>query len=285
MTLPPAIAEFAEAQGWGEVRRTTPLGGGCINHALRVETQRGPRVLVKFNRQTPPDFFRCEAEGLAALHAARGAPRVPHVLGVGEGWIVLEFLESAPPRSGFSALLAEQLASLHQKTADTFGFGHDNYLGRTPQSNRRTADGFQFFAESRLRPLARQAADRRLIGSEDVNGIESVSRRLPELIPAQPPSLLHGDLWAGNLMSGPQGEPVLIDPATHYGWAEAELGMMQLFGGFEPQVFADYAVRRSLPPGWRERLDLYNLYHLLNHVLLFGAGYLAHFRQVLSRYR
>jgi fructosamine-3-kinase len=285
MTLPPAIAEFVEIQGWGAVRGSSPLGGGCINHTLRLETQHGPRVLVKFNLLAPSDLFHCEAEGLAALRTAPGGPRVPNVLGVGEGWIVLEYVESAAPRKEFSALLAGQLASLHQRTATSFGFESDNYLGSTPQRNPPTADGFQFFADSRLRPLARLAADRRLIGNDDVHSIESVCHRLPELVPAQPASLLHGDLWAGNLMSGPQGEPVLIDPATHYGWAEAELGMMHLFGGFEPQVFEEYAARRNLQPGWRERLDLYNLYHLLNHVLLFGAGYLAQFRHTLSRYR
>ncbi len=285
MTLPPAVAEFVEAQGWGAVRGLSVLGGGCINHAMRLETQHGPPALVKFNPNAPSDLFRREAEGLAALRTASGGPRVPNLLGVGTGWIVLEFIQSAPAREGFSALLAEQLAALHQKTAAAFGFNSDNYLGSTPQSNRPTADGFQFFADCRLLPLGRRASDRSLIGADDMQGIESVCRRLPDLVPSQPASLLHGDLWAGNLMTGAQGEPVLIDPAAHYGWAEAELGMMHLFGGFEAQVFEDYAAGRSLVPGWRDRLDLYNLYHLLNHLLLFGASYLGQFRRALSRYR
>lgn len=285
MTLPPAVAEFVETHGWGAVRGLSALGGGCINLALRLETQHGPPALVKFDPDAPSDLFRCEAEGLSALQSASGGPRVPNVLGFGSGWIVLEFIHSAPAGEGFSALLAEQLASLHQKTAASFGFNTDNYIGTTPQCNPPTADGFQFFADYRLLLLVRRAADRGLIGIDDTQGIESVCRRLAGLVPPQPASLIHGDLWAGNLMTGPQGEPVLIDPAAHYGWAEAELGMMHLFGGFEAQVFEDYAARRGLLPGWRDRLDLYNLYHLLNHVLLFGAGYLGQFRHALSRYR
>ncbi|MCX6027508.1 MAG: fructosamine kinase family protein, partial [Chloroflexi bacterium] len=113
MTLPPAVAEFVETQGWGAVCSLSALGGGCINHALRVETQHGPPVLVKFNPNAPSDLFPCEAQGLEALRTAPGGPRVPHVLGVGTGWIVLEFIHSASAREGFSALLAEQLARLH----------------------------------------------------------------------------------------------------------------------------------------------------------------------------
>ena len=285
MTLPPAVTEFMEIQGWGAVRGLSTLGGGCISHAVRLETQHGPPVLVKHNPDAPSDLFRCEAEGLAALRTASGGPRVPNVLGVGQGWIVLEFIQSAPAREGFSALLAEQLASLHGRTSPTFGFNSDNYLGSTPQCNPLTADGFQFFTDYRLLPLGRQASAQGLISADDMQGIESVCHRLPDLVPSQPASLIHGDLWAGNLITGPQGEPVLIDPAAHYGWAEAELGMMHLFGGFEPQVFEDYAARRGLVPGWRDRLDLYNLYHLLNHALLFGAGYVAQFRRALARYR
>jgi len=117
-----------------------------------------------------------------------------------------------------------------------------------------------------------------------MRSVEVICHRLPDLVPPQPASLIHGDLWGGNMMTGPLGEPVLIDPAAHYGWAEAELGMMHLFGGFDARVFEEYAARRTLAPGWRNRLDLYNIYHLLNHVNLFGAGYVEQLRRALSRY-
>jgi protein-ribulosamine 3-kinase len=284
MNLLPAIAAFIATQGWGEVVRVTPVGGGCINQAARLETRAGPPALVKFNREGPADMFLREAEGLRVLGQAPGAPHVPRVLGVGTRWILLEYILSAPRQPGFDAALAGQLAALHNVTASTFGFDCDNYIGSTPQSNRQMRDGHQFFAEQRLQPQARMALEQGLIGSRDAQSIEAICRRLPDLVPPQPASLVHGDLWGGNMMTGPLGEPVLIDPAAHYGWAETELGMMQLFGGFDARVFEAYAARRALAPGWRDRLDLYNIYHLLNHVNLFGAGYVEQLRRALSRY-
>jgi len=118
----------------------------------------------------------------------------------------------------------------------------------------------------------------------DLAQVDSIIRRLPELVPAQPASLLHGDLWSGNVTSGSSGEPALIDPAAHYGWAEAELGMTVLFGGFPPGFYAAYQDARPLPNGWRDRLTLYNLYHLLNHLNLFGAIYLDQVRFVIQRF-
>jgi fructosamine-3-kinase len=240
--------------------------------------------VLKSNREAAPDMFHREAEGLAALEGAPGAPRVPKVLGVGSDWILLEFLDSAPRRSDFDHTLAVQLAAMHDVTAPAFGFEHDNYIGSTPQVNTWTTDGHLVYAERRLLPQVRLARDRGLLRIAQVVAVEQICDRLKDLVPEQPASLVHGDLWAGNLMAGPHGEPVLIDPATHFGWAEAELGMMCLFGGFSELVFEGYAEQRALAPGWRERLDLYNLYHLLNHLNLFGAGYLARVQNILAHF-
>ncbi len=284
MTLPAGLIEFLSQHGWGDPLQVTPVGGGCINHAARLTTQRGPASLLKFNREAPPDMFLREAEGLAALANAPGAPRVPNVLGVGSDWILLEFIDPAPRRQDFDRTLVIQLAAMHAVTSDSFGFEHDNYLGSTPQINTWTKDGHRFFAELRLLPQVRRARDRGLLGPAEVQAVEALCGRLKEIVPDQPASLIHGDLWSGNMITGSHGEPVLIDPATHFGWGEAELGMMRLFGGFGEGMSETYAERRSLAPGWRSRLNLYNLYHLLNHLNLFGAGYLGQVRQVLAQY-
>jgi fructosamine-3-kinase len=180
--------------------------------------------------------------------------------------------------------LGKGLARLHLATAEQFGFDHDNYIGLTPQSNGWTRDGHEFFGRQRLGYQGDLAVRRNLLSSGERARLERLIDRLPELTPSQPASLIHGDLWGGNLIAGPGGEPALIDPAAHYGWAEADLAMTALFGGFDPAVYAAYQDCRPLAPGWRERFEIYNLYHLLNHLNLFGGGYHAGVMAVLRRY-
>ncbi len=135
-------------------------------------------------------------------------------------------------------------------------------------------------------PLFVKLNRNRCIDSTDLRQIDSLVSHLSSLIPPQPASLLHGDLWSGNIHTGPQGEPALIDPATHYGWAEADLAMMTLFGRPPDPFFHAYASAstRPLAPGYRDRFDLYNLYHLLNHLNLFGESYAGSVRVILRRY-
>ncbi|MBM4425460.1 MAG: fructosamine kinase family protein [Chloroflexi bacterium] len=282
MTLPPAVADYCRANGFGSIRRVTPLGGGCINNASRLDTDNGP-LFLKVNDSTPPDMFEREAEGLSAL-AAPNAIRVPKVLGAGPDFILQEFIEAGSRRSDFWETLGAQLAALHNTTSPQFGFDHDNYIGSTPQINIWEADGHNFFAAHRLRFQAELARRNGRLDLANYQLLITLLSKLPSLIPPQPASLLHGDLWSGNIHTGPNGEPVLIDPAAHYGWAEAELAMMTLFGS-PPQSFFDaYESARPLAPGYRGRFDLYNLYHLLNHLNLFGESYGASVHAILQRY-
>jgi fructosamine-3-kinase len=214
---------------------------------------------------------------------------VPRPLLVGERFLLLEYLEPAPPGPRAWEVLGRQLAALHAHTAPAFGFPHANYLGSTPQPNTTTADGFQFFGEQRLLFQARLAHERGLLPAEGLHQAERLAGRLSELVPAQPASLIHGDLWSGNVIPGPDGALGLIDPAAHYGWAEAELAMTALFGGFPAGFYSAYAeaalaLGRPLAPGWRERFPIYNLYHLLNHLNLFGRSYLGEVAALLQRY-
>jgi len=299
MTLPPAVADYCRANGFGSIRRVTPLGGGCINNASRLDTDNGP-LFLKVNPRTPPGMFEREAEGLNALAAALPSPvavlsregrraggegpRVPAVLCFGPDFILQEFIEAGSRRSDFWETLGAQLAALHNTTSPQFGFDHDNYIGSTPQINIWEADGHNFFAAHRLRFQAELARRNGRLDLANYQLLITLLSKLPSLIPPQPASLLHGDLWSGNIHTGPNGEPVLIDPAAHYGWAEAELAMMTLFGS-PPQSFFDaYESARPLAPGYRGRFDLYNLYHLLNHLNLFGESYGASVHAILQRY-
>jgi fructosamine-3-kinase len=145
-------------------------------------------------------------------------------------------------------------------------------------------DGHRFFAERRLLYQARLAERRGLLGREQVRQAERLAARLPELIPEQPASLIHGDLWSGNTITDAAGNPALIDPAAYYGWAEAELAMTALFGAFPAGFYQAYAERRTLEPGFRQRFPIYNLYHLFNHLNLFGGGYRGEVLSILRHY-
>lgn len=284
MSLPDPVRAYIEAQRWGAVLHAEPVGGGCINEGRVLHTALGPRLFLKSNPAAPADMFACEAEGLTALAVADG-PRVPRPLLSGEGWLLLEYLAPAPPGPAAWETLAYRLAALHAHTHAQFGFPHDNYLGRTRQPNGFMPDGFAFFAERRLLFQARLAYDGGRLPAGDLRAVERLAGRLRDLVPEQAASLIHGDLWGGNVIAGPDGDLCLIDPAAHYGWAEAELAMTALFGGFPARFCAAYAAAREagqpLAPGFRGRFAVYNLYHLLNHLNLFGPGYLGEVRAIL----
>jgi protein-ribulosamine 3-kinase len=281
--VPPAVATWCSENGWGEVQFTVRLSKGDVSHALRLEMGNGRSLVLKVKPAAPADMFAREAEGLAALANANG-PTIPAVYFTGPDFILLEDLRPYPPTPTYWEEFGLLLATMHLTTHTHYGFAHDNFCGETPQPNPWTESGHEFFAEHRLRHQARLARDRERLDAPDIRRIERLCERLPDLVPPQSPVLIHGDLWRGNALCGPRGEPALIDPAAHFGWAEAELAMTLLFGGFPPAFYDTYAASYPLAPGWRGRMDLYNLYHLLNHLNVFGAGYLGRVREVLGRY-
>jgi fructosamine-3-kinase len=283
MNPPAPVVDWCRAKGWGDVTEVEPLGGGCIHMSYRLRTSSGQRLFLKTNSDIPPDMFALEAQGLAAL-AVKGGPRVPRPQLWAETFLLLEDLSPGREASGYWERLGRELARLHARVSDRFGFDHDNYLGLTPQPNPWTSNGAEFFATHRLLFQARRARQAGLLDPKDVRAVESIAGRLTMLVPDEPACLIHGDLWSGNVMRGPLGEPCLIDPACHYGWAEAELGMTALFGGFPEAFYGAYAEAHPLAAGWRERFPVYNLYHLLNHVNLFGTGYTASVHSILRSF-
>lgn len=282
--IPDKVRDWLTEHGHSRVVGQRRVGGGCINNGEQLETEGGASFFLKSNKAAPVDMFAREAEGLAALRIANG-PRYPEPLLWAEEFILLEDLRPAPRAKDYWERLGRQLAAQHASTNSQFGFAHDNYLGTTPQTNKWTPDGNQFFGEQRLGFQARLGRDNGGLSRAEAAQIERLADRLPDLIPPQPKSLIHGDLWGGNAISDERGQPALIDPAAHYGWAEAELGMTALFGGFDQRFYRAYEEVRPLDKGWRDRLPIYNLYHLLNHLNLFGPGYHGQVTYVLSQFR
>jgi protein-ribulosamine 3-kinase len=242
----------------------------------------GRGAIAKRRKGAPAGFFDAEARGLDLLRDA-GRLRVPDVFEVDADRIILEDLGHGTPTRDYWVTAGSGLAMQHSCRGGRFGLSHPGFCGDSPQDNAQDDDGWRFFAERRLLPQMRRARDRGLIDQRDVGAIESVCRRLRELVPDLLPVLLHGDLWLGNLHVCGDGSPALIDAsAVHFGWAEAELAMLTLFGSPPESFFRVYAEYAPLRHDWRERAPLYNLYHLLNHVNLFGTGYLSSLRTALA---
>lgn len=260
------------------------VGGGCINQAFIVEGD-GQRYFVKTNRPELGDMFEAEALGLAELEAAQ-ALRVPHPVATGkvadEAFLVLEFLQLGV--NGDSARMGLGLANQHHKIATKFGWQRDNTIGSSPQPNPWTDNWIDFLREQRLGFQLRLAAQNGYGGELQTLGGELLEQ-LDDFFPGyQPlPSLLHGDLWGGNAVFTVSGEPVVFDPAVYYGDREADLAMTELFGGFSTGFYDAYREAWPLDPGYGVRKTLYNLYHILNHLNLFGGSYASQTVSMMQR--
>lgn len=270
------------------------IGGGCINDARALVLADGRRFFLKRNNAAPPHFFQREAEGLAAL-AAPGILRVPRVIAAGGGdddcggaaFLLLEWIEPGPRRSRFLDELGRALAQHHQATLRPLSGGPaDNYIGSSTQPNALTEDWVAFWRDQRLGHQLELARRNGLLDKELEALGEKLRERLGEFLamPAEPACLLHGDLWAGNVMADADGAPVVLDPAVYWGRREADLAMPLLFGGFDSRFFQAYEDVWQLAEGSEERLDLYKIYHLLNHYNLFGAGYRPQCVALMRRY-
>jgi fructosamine-3-kinase len=319
MLFPPALAtaiasaiEAATGQPF-HVSTAQPVGGGCIHEAWRLDD--GERsFFVKTGTTIASTSFDAEADGLNALRAT-GTVRVPKVGAGGtalagsprdtgtapagsavlmgaaatdRAFLILEFLELRDLDRTGGAALGEALARLHRESGEavdaTYGWPRDNFIGGTPQSNQSQRTWAGFFSAERLLPqLALASANGMERGLRDQG--EQIAARLSALfLDYRPlPSLLHGDLWSGNAAQLEDGTPVIFDPAVYRGDREADIAMAELFGGFPESFYAAYRAAWPLDPGYETRKTLYNLYHVLNHFNLFGAGYLGQARRMIAQ--
>lgn len=282
-------ALLRENSGTGASRlQFTPVGGGCVNHGGRLTTGEGDNLFLKWNYDSGfPGMFEAEARGLELLYTT-AAIRIPQVVGTGRRephqFILMEFIEGKPRSGIYWDLLGQRLARLHRNSNENFGLDHDNYIGSLPQSNTPGDSWIEFFISERLQVQLKAGIDAGQIDPSIASKFERLYSRLPEILTAEPPSLLHGDLWSGNLIVDEKGDPCLIDPAVYYGNREVDLAMTKLFGGFDERFYNAYQEAFSTAPGLGERLDIYNLYPLLVHVNLFGQGYLNQVASILRAY-
>jgi fructosamine-3-kinase len=281
--IPEAVTRWITEGRAGRIVSQQPVGGGCINNGMRLVLDSGVSYFLKTNPNAPKDMFLREKEGLESLMNA-GGPRVPIPLLWGSDFILLEDLKPAKKALQYWEKFGQKLAELHRNTNSKFGFDHDNYLGSTIQKNPWTENGYEFFADHRLGFQVRLARDNGFLTTDEAAQITTLANKLPSLVPQQPASLIHGDLWSGNAITDEHGQPAIIDPATHYGWAEAELAMTALFGGFPSIFYNAYMNSHPLEAGWEDRLPIYNLYQLLNHLNLFGMGYHGQVMEIANRF-
>ncbi len=274
------------------VEKKQTVHGGDANDAFRLFLSNGQALFLKANSISNADFFRAEAEGIAAIKAT-GAIRVPHVhaIGTDDGYsfLLMEFIERAGSARDFWEKLGTDLASMHKADTSSFvkdgkyGFNSDNYIGAGKQKNTSKGSWVEFFSECRLRPQFELASS--YYGGDIIRKANRLLDNLDRfLYEPEDPALLHGDLWSGNYMSDEKGQPMLIDPAVYVGCNEADIAMTELFGGFDRRFYSAYFEAMGAVPGYEDRRDLYNLYHLTNHLNLFGSAYLSAVVRTIQKY-
>lgn len=269
-----------------EIQKTKSISGGDINRAFLLQSENA-RYFVKFNHAELVEMFAAEFAALTEIAQTRTV-KVPAPITYGqtehESFIVLEFVELKRASTQSERILGEQLAKLHLQKQPFFGWQIDNTIGSTTQSNLRSENWVDFWREQRLDFQLKLAAQKGY-GSQLQSLGEKLSERLEDFFTdyTPQPSLLHGDLWGGNAAATPENQPIIFDPASYYGDRETDLAMTELFGGFGRDFYAAYNDVWQLDAGYKTRKNLYNLYHILNHVNLFGGGYATQAKNMMQQ--
>ncbi len=266
------------------------VGGGCINQTQVLKLTSGIRVFMKYHPDPPKDFFKIEKQGLELLASAREGPRIPKSLALqpvsNAKYLLLEYLDEESPDKDYYERFGQALANMHRSSGEFHGLDHNNFIGKTNQINTFENDGLTFFRDHRLGFQQKLARKRGLLPRSTDKKIDALCDRLEHLLDlsGEQPALLHGDLWSGNHFTGPGGQPCIFDPAAYYGLRETDLAMTELFGKMPSAFYASYEEAFPLNPGYAERKDIYNLYHLLNHLNLFGGSYLGSVESTLNHF-
>jgi len=261
-----------------KIKNFTSLSGGCISYAYKITTNDNSNFFLKYNSSISNDMFIKEADGLKELLKANTI-RIPEVLSFDKDYILLEFIPMGNKNKNFFEEFGRNFAAMHKYTSDNYGFFENNFIGSNPQINipeqNEKSNWFEFYFNKRIL-FQLQLAEKLGNSTEELRkGISKLENKISEIIDdsEEKPSLLHGDLWSGNYMVDESGSAVLIDPAVYYGHREADLGMTKLFGGFNSEFYSAYHEEFPLKDGYEYRENIYKLYHVLNHLNLFGGGY------------
>ena len=294
MTLPGELAAAAGAALGASVADGRSVAGGDLNDAYRLELTDGRRIFVKTAADAPAGGYATEAAGLRWL-AEADALATPEVLAVvdppfgeasdGPRLLALGWIDEGRLDAMGEEELGSGLAALHRAGASRFGGSEPLRIGPLELPNGPAESWSELYAECRLRPLARRATERGSLPDGTEALVDRVCERLDELTgPPEPPARLHGDLWSGNVLAGATGRPYLIDPAAYGGHREVDLAMLRLFGGPSERCFAAYSEAFPLAAGYADRVELWQLFPLLVHAVLFGGGYGASVERIARRY-
>lgn len=260
-----------------KIKSVSSLSGGCISNAYKITDEKGENYFLKSN-SSPKDLFIKEAHGLSELKKA-GAIRVPEVILSTDNFLLTEFISQGNYSKKFYEDFGRRFAGLHNYKGEKFGFYEDNCIGSNPQINipndKEGNNWTEFYFNKRILYQYKLAERNGLATNELQNGIAWLEKNIEKIIgnSAELPSLLHGDLWSGNYIVDEKGDACLIDPAVYYGHREADLAMTKLFGGFSNEFYSSYSEAHHLEDGCEYREKIYKLYHVLNHLNLFGRSY------------
>ncbi len=267
-----------------KLKSIVSVSGGCIADSKIITTETGNNYFLKINPGFPDDMFPKEANGLRELKSA-GVIRVPEVIFASDDFILLEHIHPAQMKKSFFEEFGRNFARLHNKTTNAFGFFEDNYIGSNVQKNiplKNQKDNWaEFYFNRRLLFQYKLAEKNGYAANELLEGIVFLENKIVPILSCseEKPALLHGDLWSGNFIVDEKGGACLIDPAVYYGHREADLAMTKLFGGFSLDFYSAYQEEYPLKNGWQYRENIYKLYHMLNHLNLFGMSY---YRQAIN---
>ena len=265
------------------IHTESAIGGGCINHALKLKTNVNTYFLKWNDASSFPGMFDSEARGLNLFRSSNSVS-IPEVISFGESgnysFLMLEYVDSGAMNKNYWENFGRSLSELHKKSATNFGLNHDNYIGSLNQSNQDRPTWKDFFVNERLIPQLKLAN----LESGLSQKFENLFEKLDDIFPNEPPALIHGDLWSGNYMVSESGDPVIMDASVYYGHREMDLAMSKLFGGFEARFYTAYNEASHLEKDWESRMDICNLYPLLVHVNLFGGSYLSQIESIMRRF-
>ena len=273
-----------------QIKGFTIIQGGCINETQAIDLSNGERVFLKYNPSPPKNFFAAEADGLRLIEKSKYGPSVPRLLGIAPEpypkFLILEYIESSAPKDGFARRFGQSLAEMHRETQEQYGLNYDNFIGKTIQKNNLESDGLVFFREYRIRFQQELARNTRGLPKSIDKRLDLFCAKLDTLLDLkdEKPALLHGDLWSGNYFSSYDQVPYIFDPAVYFGLREADLAMTEMFGRLPEEFYRAYHEVFPTQPGYSERKEIYNLYHLLNHYNLFGGSYLEQADQTVRSF-